>query len=111
MGRRVAIFAALATVALALWLATATRDEGDARLSGADRVERPHVARALHGSPVADAREAHPDATATVVAVRAEGEVLISASRDDLPLLMDLACVVMGLGIFNANAAVPQVPR
>jgi len=85
LGRRVAIFAALATVALALWLATATRDEGDARLSGADRVERPHVARALHGSPVADAREAHPDATATVVAVRAEGEVLISASRDDLP--------------------------
>lgn len=31
--------------------------------------------------------------------------------RDDLPLLMDLACVVMGIGIFNANAAVPQVPR
>ncbi|MCA8911757.1 MAG: hypothetical protein KDB82_08630 [Planctomycetes bacterium] len=35
----------------------------------------------------------------------------LDMSRDDLPLLMDLACIVMGLGIFNANAAVPQVPR
>jgi hypothetical protein len=35
----------------------------------------------------------------------------LDLKRDDLPLLMDLACVVMGLGIFNANAAVPQVPR
>jgi hypothetical protein len=35
----------------------------------------------------------------------------LDLSRDDLPLLMDLACVVLGLGIFNSNAAVPQVPR
>ncbi|MBZ0136844.1 MAG: hypothetical protein K8I27_10765 [Planctomycetes bacterium] len=38
-------------------------------------------------------------------------EAGLDMERDDLPLLMDLACVVMGLGIFNANAAVPQVPR
>jgi hypothetical protein len=35
----------------------------------------------------------------------------LDLKRDDLPLLMDLACVVLGLGIFNANAAVPKVPR
>jgi hypothetical protein len=35
----------------------------------------------------------------------------LDMGRDDLPLLMDLAVVVLGLGIFNANAAVPQVPR
>jgi hypothetical protein len=35
----------------------------------------------------------------------------LDMKRDDLPLLMDLAVVVLGLGIFNANAAVPQVPR
>ena len=35
----------------------------------------------------------------------------LDMKRDDLPLLIDLAVVVMGLGIFNANAAVPQVPR
>lgn len=35
----------------------------------------------------------------------------LDLKRDDLPLLMDLACVVLGFGIFNANAAVPQVPR
>ena len=38
-------------------------------------------------------------------------EADLDMDRDDLPLLMDLACVVMGFGIFNANAAVPQVPR
>jgi hypothetical protein len=35
----------------------------------------------------------------------------VDLNRDDLPLVTDLACVVLGLGIFNANAAVPQVPR
>lgn len=35
----------------------------------------------------------------------------VDFDRDDLPLLADLACVVLGLGIFNANAAVPEVPR
>jgi hypothetical protein len=35
----------------------------------------------------------------------------LDMERDDLPLLTDLACVVLGVGIFNANAAVPQLPR
>ena len=35
----------------------------------------------------------------------------VDFDRDDLPLLADLACVVLGLGIFNANAAVPELPR
>lgn len=35
----------------------------------------------------------------------------VDTDRDDLPLLADLACVLLGLGIFNANAAVPELPR
>lgn len=35
----------------------------------------------------------------------------VDTGRDDLPLLADLACVMLGLGIFNANAAVPELPR
>lgn len=35
----------------------------------------------------------------------------LDMDRDDLPLLIDLAVVVLGIGIFNANAAVPKVPR
>lgn len=56
-----------------------------------------------------------PAASAAILARKLALLRLVAAgvdqSRDDLPLLGDLATVVLGLGLITANAAVPELPR